>query len=314
MNIKYHFKENAESLIAKAFRENRGILELLLSGNAVYKEFLAEKPELIEAITDYVSCVKRLKAINADGLLGEFSEVSKRLIKAFDFVDLGRDREFILDAYIYGKKAPLYLALEAAFNAALFQEEGLQRRFKAIYNISRNIIEFNNGEYFLYAAPYIYYVNAYSGKIWRCKSKINDFECFDGDCYNVWYNSNREHIYADCTFLGEWTDATYIKKSGGKNGTTYKYVSFGKGFSMPAHQVIILCFYNLNVLKFCLGSGSVATIDHISSDSLDNNIMNLSMVSRVGNAKKGSGNFKPVNFLQLFEALQIANAPFEYRF
>ncbi len=314
MDIKFRKGETADSLIGKAGRDTKKFLEMLSSGDELYTKFINEKPDLAAAITDYVSCVKRLKAVNADGLLGEFSEVSKRLIKAFDFVDLGRDREFILDAYIYGKKAPLYLALEAAFNAALFQEEGLQRRFKAIYNISKNIIEFNNGEYFLYAAPYIYYVNAYSGKIWKCKSKVKDFESFEGDCYNVWYNNNREHIYADCTFLGEWTDATYIKKSGGKKGTTYKYVSFGKGFSMPAHQVIMLCFYNLNVLKYCIGAGSITTIDHISGDSLDNKIMNLSMVSRVGNAKKGGGDFKPVNFLELFQALQIANTPILYYF
>ena len=57
------------------------------------------------------------------------------------------------------------------------------------------------------------------------------------------------------------------------------------------------------------------TIDHIDGDALNNKIMNLSMVTRVGNAKKGgSKNIKPVNFLELFQALQIANTPFLYNF
>lgn len=67
-------------------------------------------------------------------------------------------------------------------------------------------------------------------------------------------------------------------------------------------------------MKFCIGSGSILTIDHISGDALNNKIMNLALVTRVGNAKKGGGDFKPVNFLELFQALQIANTPFLYNF
>ena len=185
--------------------------------------------------------------------------------------------------------------------------------------------QIKEGEYFLYAVPYIYYVNAYTGQIWRCTKKIENFEGFVGDWYNVCYNSNCDTVYNDGIFLGKWVDATYVKKSGGKNGTKYKYVSFsstlyleeygGKAFKMPAHQVIMLCFYKLNVMKFCIGSGSVLTIDHIDGDALNNKIMNLSMVTRVGNAKKGgSRSIKPVNFLELFQALQIANTPYTYNF
>ncbi len=319
MDIKYHFRESAESLIAKAFRENKGIFEILLSGNAVYKEFMAEKSDLVDVIADYMSCVRKAKKIETDGLLKGFSDVSKRLIKAFDFINLGEDRELITDGYIYGRKTPIYLALELIFNSTLFHEAGLQSRFKAIYNISKNIFKVREGEYFLYAVPYIYHIDAYSGKIWRCTRAIKDFECFDGDEYNVWYNSNRKYIYHNCIIQGKWTDATYAKKSGSKSGTMYKYVSFlskqgEKAFTMPAHQVIMLCFYGLNVLKYCIGSGSVLTVDHINGNALDNGVMNLSMITRVGNAKKGGGDFKPVNFLQLFEALQIANVPFEYHF
>lgn len=325
MDIRYAINEDATTLINKAGRETKKFLEMLGSEDALYAGFMAGKPELAAAILDYVSCVKRLKKIEADGLLKEFAEISKKLIKAFDFINLSKDKAIITDGYIYGKKTPIYLALEAAFNAALFQEAGLQRRFKAVYKISKNIFEFKEGEYFLYAVPYIYYVNAYTGQILRCTKKITNFNAFDGDWYNVWYNAERETVYADSVFLGKWVDATYVKKSGGKNGTKYKYVSFsskpylqeygGKAFKMPAHQVIMLCFYKLNTLKFCLGSGSILTIDHISGDSLNNSVMNLSLVTRVGNAKKGGGkNIKPINFLELFFALQIANPPFLYYF
>lgn len=325
MDIKFRCNETGESLVAKAGRETKKYLKMLGSDDMLYTGFLYDKPILAKAIEDYVGCVKKIRKIETEGLLEEFAQTTKRLIKAFDFVNTGIDRAMITDGYIYGKKTPIYLALEAAFNAGLFQEVGLQRRFKAVYKISRNIFEFKEGEYFLYAVPYIYYVNAYTGQILRCTKKITNFEGFDGDWYNVWYNQEYQTVYADSLFLGKWVDATYVKKSGGKNGTKYKYVSFsskpylqeygGKAFKMPAHQVIMLCFYKLNILKFCLGSGSILTIDHISGDALNNSVMNLSLVTRVGNAKKGgSKKVKPVNFLELFFALQIANPPFLYYF
>ena len=324
MDIRYAINEDATTLINKAGRETKKFLEMLGSEDALYAEFMAGKPELAAAILEYVSCVKRLKKIEADGLLQEFAEISKKLIKAFDFINLSRDKAIITDGYIYGKKTPIYLALEAAFNAALFQETGLQRRFMAIYNISKNIFEFKEGEYFLYAVPYIYYVNAYTGIIWRCTKKITNFEGFDGDWFNVWYNSDYEKIFSEGDFTGKWVNATHPKRSGGKNGTIYKNVTFssssylneygGKAFGMPAHQVIMLCFYGLNVLKYCIGSGSLLTIDHIDGNSYNNQVMNLALVTRVGNAKKGSGREKTVNFLELFQALQIANTPFLYNF
>ena len=325
MDIKFRCNETGASLVAKAGRETKKYLKMLGSDDILYTGFLYNKPILAKAIEDYVGCVKKLRKIETEGLLEEFAQTTKRLIKAFDFINTSIDRAMITDGYIYGKKTPIYLALEAAFNAGLFQEAGLQRRFKAVYKISRNIFEFKEGEYFLYAVPYIYYVNAYTGQILRCTKKITNFEGFDGDWYNVWYNQEYQTVYADSLFLGKWVDATYVKKSGGKNGTKYKYVSFsskpylqeygGKAFKMPAHQVIMLCFYKLNILKFCLGSGSILTIDHISGDALNNSVMNLSLVTRVGNAKKGgSKKVKPVNFLELFFALQIANPPFLYYF
>ena len=325
MDIRLISKETAESLIEKADRDTKKYLRMLGSDDMLYTGFMQGKPILAKAIEDYVSCVKKIRKIEADGLLEEFAQVTKRLIKAFDFVNTNKDRALITDGYIYGKKTPIFIALEAAFNAGLFQEVGLQRRFKAFYNIGKSIFEFKEGEYFLYALPYIYYVNAYTGQIWRCTKKIENFEGFVGDWYNVCYNSNCDTVYDDGVFLGKWIDATHVKKSGGKSGTKYKYVSFsskpylqeygGKAFKMPAHQVIMLCFYGLNVMKYCIGSGSVLTIDHIDGDALNNKIMNLSMVTRVGNAKKGgSRDVKPVNFLELFYALQIANPPFLYYF
>ena len=324
MDIRLISKETAESLIAKAGRETKRYLKILSSDEDFCKAFLNSKPRLALAIANYVACVKKLKNVENDGVLKEFTEASKNLIQAFDFTNLRTDKSFIMDAYELGKKSPVYLALEAAFNASLFKEEGLQRRFKITYNIWKNIIEFNENEYFLYAVPYIYYVNANTGRILRCKKKIDNFEHFDGSGFNIWYNSTYDTVYEDGVFLGEWVDATHPKRSGGKKGTVYKNVRFssspyiseygGKTFDIPAHQVIILCFYGLKVLKHCIGSGSLLTIHHRNNQSFDNSIMNLALVTIVGNAKEGSGSEEPVNFLQLFQALQIAYTPFLYNF
>lgn len=324
MDIRLISTETADSLVAKAGRETKKNLKLLSSGEGICKEFVDSKPRLVLAMANYIACVKKLKNVEDDGLLKEFTEAFKNLIQAFDFADLRADKKYIMDAYDLGKQSPIYLALEAAFNATLFKEAGLQRRFKITYNIWKNVFKFNENEYFLYAIPYIYYVNASSGRILKCTKKINDFECFNGGGVDVWYNSNFDTVYEDGIFLGEWIDATHPKRSGGKKGTVYKNVTFssqpyleeyvGKAFDMPAHQVIMMCFYGLNVLKYCIGSGSLLTIDHINGNSLDNGVMNLALVTRVGNAKKGGGGEKPVNFLQLFEALQIAYTPFLYNF
>lgn len=324
MDIKLISTETAESLIAKAGREIKKYLKILSSEEDFCKDFVNSKPRLALAIETYVSCVKRIKNVENNGWLKVFTEASKNLIQAFDFADLRTDRSFIVDAYELGKKSPVYLALEATFNASLFKEQGLQRRFKIVYNIWKNIIEFNENEYFLYATPYIYYVNSNTGRILRCTKKIDDFEYFNGSGFDIWYNNNCDTVYEDGVFLGKWVDATHPKRSGGKKGTLYKNVRFssspyiseygGKTFDMPAHQVVMLCFYGLNVLKYCIGSGSLLTIDHKNGCSFDNGIMNLAVVTRVGNSKKGGGNEKPVNFLQLFEALQIANTPFLYVF
>lgn len=325
MDIRLRSTETADSLVAKAGRETKKNLKLLSSGEGICKDFVDGKPRLALAMENYVACVKKLEKVETDGLLKEFTEAFKNLIQAFDFADLRTDKSYVMDAYDLGKKTPIYLALEAAFNATLFKEAGLQRRFKIAYNIWKSAIEFNENKYFLYAVPYIYYVNTSSGRILKCTKKIDNFECFDGSGFNIWYNSNYDTVYEDGVFLGTWVDATHSKRSGNKSGTVYKNVTFssqpyideygGKYFDMPAHQVVMMCFYGLNVLKYCIGSGSLLTIDHINGNSLDNGVMNLALVTRVGNAKKGSGcSEKPVNFLQLFEALQIANTPILYYF
>ena len=45
------------------------------------------------------------------------------------------------DAFIFGKKTPLFLAMECIFNVSIFREQGIQRRFTNLYNISKNIFE-----------------------------------------------------------------------------------------------------------------------------------------------------------------------------
>ncbi len=319
MVIRWKNTETAEGLIRTAGRETKKNIDLLNSGRFFSKTFVNDKPFLAMATTDYVATVKTLRNIEGDGWLREFKQYSKNLIQAFDF----SDNSFLEEAYALGEKCSTYRILEAAFNAALFKEEGLQRRFKIIYNISKNIIKFNNDEYFLYAVPYIYYVNTRTGRILRCTKKIENFESFGSSGIDVWYNSNFDTIYEDGMLLGKWVEATYHKRSGGKSGTVYKYITFsnqaylneygGKTFSMPAHQVVMLCYYDFSILKHCIFAGSLLVVHHIDENSENNSLMNLALTTRVGNAKEGKGSIEePVNFLELFEILQMATTPYEY--
>ena len=324
MDIRLINKETAESLISKAYRETKKYLKILnTSEDEMFKVFMDKKPALVKAAKDYIRFTNKFSSNEVDDVLEEFTVLSKNLIKAFDFYDITQSRDWITDAFIFGKKTPLFLAMECIFNVSIFREQGIQRRFTNLYNISKNIFEFKEGEYFLYAKPHIYYVDAYRGRILKCKKQILDFEGFDGDCYNVYYNAKKK-IYDDRMLVGYWVDAVHNKKSGGKNGTVYKYVNFsgkeyidtygGKTFDVPAHQVIMLCWYGLNAMKFCIGSGSLLTIDHIDGDAFNNSIFNLAMISRVANAKKGGGDLKAVNFLQLFHLMDICHVPISYSF
>lgn len=315
MGTKWKNIDTAEGLIRKAGRETKKKIELLNSDKFFCNNFENIEPRLAIAAKEYITCIKRLKNIETDGWLKSFKDTSRNLIQAFDFAD----NNFFVDAHGTGIKHPIYCILETVFCGSLFREEGLQRRFKNLYNISKNITNLNKNEYFLYAVPYIYYVNACTGSILRCTKKIDNFEQFIVNGSDVWYNSN-DMICENGEISGEWTDATYSKRSGGKSGTVYKNITFssknyideygGKGFTIPAHQIIMLCYYGLDIMKHCIGSGSLLCVHHILNS--DNSVMNLAITTRVGNSRESKTGTEPINFLQLFEILQLATTPYEY--
>ena len=170
MDIRLINKETAESLISKAYRETKKYLKILnTSEDEMFKVFMDKKPALVKAAKDYIRFTNKFSSNEVDDVLEEFTVLSKNLIKAFDFYDITQSRDWITDAFIFGKKTPLFLAMECIFNVSIFREQGIQRRFTNLYNISKNIFEFKEGEYFLYAKPHIYYVDAYRGRILKCK-------------------------------------------------------------------------------------------------------------------------------------------------
>lgn len=83
---------------------------------------------------------------------------------------------------------------------------------------------------------------------------------------------------------------------------------------MPVHQIVMLCWYGLNAMKFCIGSTSLLTVDHINDDSLDNSILNLAIVTRVANIAKEHHGTKGTNFLIFFEVCGYCSTPFDYKY
>ena len=330
MEIKYRKNETAESLINRAKKNVIKNLNTLAKGEGeVYEKFREYNPQFSAAVKNYCGIYKKL-AKNAEdtGLLEEFDLASRNLIKSFRFSFSTKDYSFLSDNYIDIKNSPLYLGLETIFDASLFREEGKQRLFTNIYNLSTTIRKVEADAFIFYTKPYFYYVNATQGVVLRRTDlKIENF-CFDE---YVWdYQSgtvlyNGDYIYHSLFGLpGTWKKAASPKTSGRKgSGTTYKWITFsnettkeyyGGHFGMAEHQVIALCWYGLNVMKFCIGSGSLLTIDHINDNSQDNSIMNLALLTRMANIDKEHHGTKGLNFIMFFEICGYCNSPYEYNY
>ena len=329
MRITNRKNESAETLIAKA---KKGIVRELkgLTNNKteIYEKFRDFNPEMSKAIKDYCGVYKKLETVENEGLLEEFTLASKNLISSFRFSSTAKDYEFISDNFVNVKESPLYKAMEAIFDVSLFKEEGKARLFTNVYNLQTTIAKVNPDEFIFFVKPYFYYVNTTCGVILRrTDKKVLDFDFakYMDSSWSSWYASyDGEPLYTlDDGLIGTWEKATYPKQSGDKSsGVVYDYVRFtykesreehgGKVFYMPAHQVIALCWYQINILKFCLGSGSLITIDHRNNNSRDNSIMNLALLTRVDNTRKASTGEVGVNFLMFFEVLGLATSPFDY--
>lgn len=315
--------ETAESLVAKAKRNIlKDLRDLSNNRSELYEQFRELNPDLSQAVKNYCTIYKKLEKIESEGLLQEFSVASKNLISSFRFTDNAKDSEFIHDNFVSINDSPLYKAMEAIFDVSLFKEEGKARLFTNVYNMQKTIGKVEEDGFMFYVKPYFYYVNATCGVILR----KTDLKVYDFDP-EKFITDISGYAYYDGQFLespfgglcGTWENATYNKQSGDVNsGVIYKYVRFGKDetgkvFYMPAHHIIALCWYGINVIKFCLGSGSLLTVDHRDDNPFSNSIFNLAILTRVDNVKKAKKGEKGINFIMFFEVLGIGSSPFSYR-
>lgn len=313
--------ETAESLINKAKRNIlRDLKDLSKNKSEIYEQFRTLNPALSDAIKNYCSVYKKLEVAESEGLLSEFTEASKALISAFKFADTARNAQFIRENFVSEKHSPLYKAMEAIFDASLFKEEGKARLFTNVYNLQKTIRKVNDFCFVFYAKPYFYYVDAFHGIILRrtdLKVKVFDTENYLEEMGYVYYN---EHLILSPfgELPGVWEDATYSKQSGNTgSGVWYKYVRFGKDetgktFQMPAHHIIALCWYGINIVKFCIGSGSLLTLHHRDENAFNNKLLNLALLTRVDNCLEAKTGKEGINFIMFFEVLGIGSSPFNY--
>lgn len=327
MLIRGRKNESFAGLIKRA-KENltKRLRTLSTSTDEAYSMFREKSPAFAKAVQDYTLVHKKLQKVEDEGLLEEFKEVSKNLIKAFRFKDNAADRDFMWANYQYDdvSASPLYVGMEAIFDASLFRESGAMRNFEKVYNLSRTIRKVGMCEFIFYYKPYFYYVNASSGMVLRLKRKVEDFDFEKYEAFEETIKYDGQIIYD--TYAGGlmWTfkDPSAPKQSGTYgSGTTYRKIELSKkdksvpddkDFSLCVHQIIVLCWYGLNVYKFCMGSGSILTIDHHNGDSLDSRIDNLAILTRSDNAAKGQNGSKGINFIPFFERCGYCTSPFGY--
>ena len=331
MEIKNRKNESAESLINRGKNSLTRHLNALAKGHGdVYEKFRLYSPEFAYAVKDYVGVYKKLKKDGSDtGLQKEFDDATKNLIRSFKFGDAASDYSFLSDNFENIKSSPLFIGMEAIFDASLFREAGKQRLFTNVYNLSLTIRKVLPDCFIFYVKPYFYFVDATRGMVLkRCDYKVDDF--FFEDYF--WNDETGQLLYQDEELfspfnglMGDWKKPyKKPKRSGnGTSGTEYWYIRFsskatedffGGHFGMPVHQVVALCWYGLNALKFCIGSASLLTVDHINDDSLDNSIMNLAILTRVANISKEHHGTKGVNFLIFFEVCGYCAPPFDYKY
>lgn len=331
MEIKFRKNESAASLIEKGKNSVTRHLNSLAKGEGeIFEKFRAYSPDFAYAVKDYVGIYKKLKKDDSDtGLQEEFDLATKNLIKAFKFGDATKDYSFLSDNFFEIKKSPLYIGMETIFDASLFREAGKQRLFTNIYNLSLTVRKVLPDCFIFYAKPYFYFVDCTRGMVLkRYDYRVDDF-FFEDYVWNdetgaLSYQDEELFSPFDC-LMGDWRKPyKKPKRSGsGDSGTEYWYINFtspetaehfGGHFGMPVHQIVMLCWYGLNVMKFCIGSASLLTVDHINDDSLDNSIMNLAIVTRMANISKEHHGTKGTNFLIFFEVCGYCATPFDYKY
>lgn len=331
MEIKYRKNETAESLINRGKNSLTRHLNTLAKGHGdVYEKFREYSPEFAYAVKNYVGVYKKLKKDDSDtGLQKEFDAATKSLIKAFKFGDAARDYGFISDNFENIANSPLLIGMEAIFDASLFREPGKQRLFTNIYNLSLTIRKVMPDCFIFYVKPFFYFVDATRGVVLkRWDYKVDEFFFEDyvwNDETGALFYQNEEIFTPYNGLMGDWRRSyKKPKRSGnGSSGTAYWYITFssattaeyfGGHFGMPVHQVVALCWYGINAVKFCIGSASLLTVDHINNDSLDNSIMNLALVTRMANVAKEHHGTRGTNFLIFFEVCGYCSTPFDYRY
>ena len=310
----------ADDVILSAEKSIRKKFNLLATSQAEsFVKFREENPELSKSIIDYCDfAMKNKRNFQA------FSEVGKQLTKTFDFPNTDNSYNFVFNNALCGKNNPLYTALDATFDASLLVEDGKARLYANLYNLYQNTRKIMDGFYIFYVKPFFYYVDAYQGIILRCEEyPILNFD-------PALFREESEYVYYGDTVLytpydgleGYWNLATYNKKSGGKKGTVYKYITFsrecsidehgGKCFYMPAHQVIALCWHGLPILKYCVHPCSLLTIDHRDNNAKNNDIRNLAILARVNNTRKGKIGEDGFDFIFFFNLMRMSIYPFGY--
>ena len=268
-------------------------------------------PDFVNAMVKYISFAEmevRKGIIPVQfGLVVESPDERKEVNRAFTIDNSVKRKLFYPNWYLTAHEDFMYRLIEAYFDITLLTEQGAIRKFKEfvkLYNSLIPAVELGDCFFGIYDAAVIL-INVSSGCIYKLKStkiknKIkkyginsiqydeisNEYQLILKNKlkYSLTKNGKITSIMSDCRSKKDKTKEYYqVTIIGRDKKNNLPAVQF------PAHSLVLLAKYGLNVAKHCLSKDGLLTCDHVDMVGNNNKARNLEIVTRVDNCIRARG-------------------------
>ena len=268
-------------------------------------------PDFVNAMVQYITFaeieVKKGIMPAQSGLVVESPDERKEVNRAFTIDNSLKRKLFYPHWYLTAHEDFMYRLIEAYFDITLLTEQGAIRKFKEFVKLYNNLIPaYELGECFfgVYDTAVIL-IDISSGCIYKLKSAtiknrikkyginsiqydeiLNEYQLVlnNGLKYSLTQNSKLTSIMSDCRTKKdknkEYYQVTIIARDIKNNVPAVQF---------PAHSLVLLAKYGLNVAKHCLSKDGLLTCDHLDMVGNNNKARNLEIVTRVDNCIRARG-------------------------
>ena len=290
-----------------------GVLTNLLKASdySSLEEVKKAMPDFVNAMVRYITFaeleVKKGIIPAQAGLVVESPDERKEVNRAFTIDNSFKRKLFYPQWYLTAHEDFMYRLIEAYFDITLLTEQGAIRKFKEFVKLYNNLIpayELGDSFFGVYDTAVIL-INVSSGCIYKLKSAaiknkikkygingiqydeaLNEYQLvLNNDIkYSLTKNGKFTSIMSDCRTKKdknkEYYQVTIISRDKKNNVPAVQF---------PAHSLVLLAKYGLNVAKHCLSKDGLLTCDHVDMVGNNNRVRNLEIVTRVDNCIRARG-------------------------